>query len=103
MPSSITLSMFFAWQNNSINSDKSFKPSSGANCELQPCDGKSSKITGCVLSTNSTSYLNDEKLWNAPPKNITGVLWLFSGARSEEHTSELQSRPHLVCRLLLEK
>src|SRR5690554_7642323 len=29
------------------------------------------------------------------------VAWLFS--RSEEHTSELQSRPHLVCRLLLEK
>src|SRR5436305_10046853 len=25
------------------------------------------------------------------------------GLRSEEHTSELQSRPHLVCRLLLEK
>src|SRR5690554_1568848 len=27
----------------------------------------------------------------------------LNGARSEEHTSELQSRPHLVCRLLLEK
>src|SRR3989442_11334051 len=26
-----------------------------------------------------------------------------SNVRSEEHTSELQSRPHLVCRLLLEK
>src|SRR5690554_7755642 len=26
-----------------------------------------------------------------------------AGPRSEEHTSELQSRPHLVCRLLLEK
>src|SRR5690625_6636808 len=26
-----------------------------------------------------------------------------SGQRSEEHTSELQSRGHLVCRLLLEK
>src|SRR5205809_6108225 len=26
-----------------------------------------------------------------------------SGMRSEEHTSELQSRLHLVCRLLLEK
>src|SRR5437660_6293943 len=25
------------------------------------------------------------------------------GVRSEEHTSELQSRGHLVCRLLLEK
>src|SRR3989442_4564499 len=28
---------------------------------------------------------------------------LAAAARSEEHTSELQSRPHLVCRLLLEK
>src|SRR3989442_10596371 len=27
----------------------------------------------------------------------------YSSSRSEEHTSELQSRPHLVCRLLLEK
>src|SRR3989442_6277263 len=27
----------------------------------------------------------------------------FLLGRSEEHTSELQSRPHLVCRLLLEK
>src|SRR2546422_4509923 len=29
--------------------------------------------------------------------------WLRWGGRSEEHTSELQSRLHLVCRLLLEK
>src|SRR5215813_14843716 len=29
--------------------------------------------------------------------------FLEHGPRSEEHTSELQSRPHLVCRLLLEK
>src|SRR5438445_2924427 len=27
----------------------------------------------------------------------------YSAARSEEHTSELQSRQYLVCRLLLEK
>src|SRR3712207_8968351 len=36
------------------------------------------------------------------------VLWgfqrlLYPPARSEEHTSELQSRQYLVCRLLLEK
>src|SRR5256884_684739 len=30
-------------------------------------------------------------------------LWNISVLRSEEHTSELQSRLHLVCRLLLEK
>src|SRR5687768_18160825 len=31
------------------------------------------------------------------------ALKLPDGRRSEEHTSELQSRLHLVCRLLLEK
>src|SRR5690625_6748163 len=31
------------------------------------------------------------------------INFTFSEARSEEHTSELQSRGHLVCRLLLEK
>src|SRR3989442_10409489 len=31
------------------------------------------------------------------------LFWAMNVWRSEEHTSELQSRPHLVCRLLLEK
>src|SRR5436305_6709613 len=35
-------------------------------------------------------------------RRFAGV-WGYRGRRSEEHTSELQSRPHLVCRLLLEK
>src|SRR3712207_6949327 len=37
---------------------------------------------------------------------VAGVLYLVTfaiGIRSEEHTSELQSRQYLVCRLLLEK
>src|SRR2546422_7629366 len=44
-----------------------------------------------------------------PPPSSTNLLQpsrapaLFAIARSEEHTSELQSRLHLVCRLLLEK
>src|SRR5262245_65892891 len=33
----------------------------------------------------------------------TGNFWLALLIRSEEHTSELQSLRHLVCRLLLEK
>src|SRR5690606_39311223 len=32
-----------------------------------------------------------------------GQTWLECPERSEEHTSELQSRENLVCRLLLEK
>src|SRR5258708_21652654 len=39
-----------------------------------------------------------------PEKSITDVEALRSSCgRSEEHTSELQSPDHLVCRLLLEK
>src|SRR5687768_17676440 len=34
---------------------------------------------------------------------VTAPLCARCGVRSEEHTSELQSRLHLVCRLLLEK
>src|ERR1035437_2093960 len=37
-------------------------------------------------------------------RNMLGrTMWDFAGTRSEEHTSELQSRQYLVCRLLLEK
>src|SRR6266498_1293085 len=35
--------------------------------------------------------------------NPLAPVMLLCLSRSEEHTSELQSRPHLVCRLLLEK
>src|SRR5262245_64410506 len=40
---------------------------------------------------------------NAGARAATGDALLFLHARSEEHTSELQSLRHLVCRLLLEK
>src|SRR5262245_25187153 len=47
-----------------------------------------------VTPTNSPSVRDT----NSPPFNV-----LDYGTRSEEHTSELQSLRHLVCRLLLEK
>src|SRR2546429_6662263 len=44
------------------------------------------------------------------PRNLPVYFWFsfnlkdrIEAMRSEEHTSELQSRLHLVCRLLLEK
>src|SRR5256884_1379100 len=39
----------------------------------------------------------------ALPRPFSAQRRLPPGTRSEEHTSELQSRLHLVCRLLLEK
>src|SRR5690625_7252553 len=43
----------------------------------------------------------DDRLQPCPGLVYLGQGW--SRSRSEEHTSELQSRGHLVCRLLLEK
>src|SRR5438309_9508558 len=45
------------------------------------------------------------ELWIEPGAvpAVEGVVDVLVPARSEEHTSELQSQFHLVCRLLLEK
>src|SRR3712207_9533901 len=40
---------------------------------------------------------------DAPQYRFDGCAAVRSNVRSEEHTSELQSRQYLVCRLLLEK
>src|SRR3712207_7021861 len=46
--------------------------------------------------------------WNFAPAGdgtrvAVAMVYRVEGTRSEEHTSELQSRQYLVCRLLLEK
>src|SRR5690625_222989 len=46
--------------------------------------------------------LNGAKMWiSSSPFADVAVVWAKNEKRSEEHTSELQSRGHLVCRLLL--
>src|SRR5689334_24639216 len=41
--------------------------------------------------------------WKSSVKFRVRDRWIATRERSEEHTSELQSQFHLVCRLLLEK
>src|SRR2546422_2330168 len=50
-------------------------------------------------------YIADQELANVVTRTraASGVVIVVEPKRSEEHTSELQSRLHLVCRLLLEK
>src|SRR3712207_6925565 len=67
---------------------------------------------------HSSSHGFSTPTWFGPPRNFTSASsWPWIGhpvsglqyttscpiQRSEEHTSELQSRQYLVCRLLLEK
>src|SRR5690625_5425257 len=50
------------------------------------------------FESHGRMIVDNEGLNNTPPNGI-----VRHATRSEEHTSELQSRGHLVCRLLLEK
>src|SRR2546422_10375679 len=59
-------------------------------CDLRSISGARSRRERC-----STSGLCS--------KSVASAMWGVEATRSEEHTSELQSRLHLVCRLLLEK
>src|SRR5690554_7532618 len=54
-------------------------------------------FVGLVVFMAFTLYPSRKKT-TRPTKDALRIC-----SRSEEHTSELQSRPHLVCRLLLEK
>src|SRR3989449_4937843 len=57
---------------------------------------------GVGSSTMSSAELNDYVL-NVVRPPLASAQGASIPYRSEEHTSELQSRLHLVCRLLLEK
>src|SRR3712207_7901229 len=54
----------------------------------------------CCSST-TTPTCSRSRSWRCAASTSTGCR--SSSTRSEEHTSELQSRQYLVCRLLLEK
>src|SRR3989442_15884801 len=68
-----------------------------------------SRYRACIRSRSSSRlHLADRCCRSCGPYEISHPLRLGrehspETKRSEEHTSELQSRPHLVCRLLLEK
>src|SRR5215813_14501980 len=55
-----------------------------------------------TLFPYTTLFRSQHGSWHTTLFVLSGVVTALP-LRSEEHTSELQSRPHLVCRLLLEK
>src|SRR5436305_4804299 len=59
-------------------------------------------ISCTTLGFGSTTSRKSGVVWTSRARSIASA-GLRRRRRSEEHTSELQSRPQLVCRLLLEK
>src|SRR3712207_6928759 len=59
----------------------------------------------CTRFSSLNQRVGASELWPSPypPVDTNFSYTQTSSLRSEEHTSELQSRQYLVCRLLLEK
>src|SRR5207244_12368460 len=68
--------------------------------ELKPTRTDSEPQESHLLQVLAYCLLLEDAEGKPPPY---GLLRYQSETRSEEHTSELQSPDHLVCRLLLEK
>src|SRR5439155_11681127 len=70
-------------------------------CDLPPLLGPQAFSGGPII------LVNNALAWGGAERQLVTTLRSLDGRsgkpRSEEHTSELQSRGHLVCRLLLEK
>src|SRR5690625_6981927 len=66
-----------------------------------------SRLTGRIAAVGADALDVDQLQTGERSSSVTGAARLTVAMsallRSEEHTSELQSRGHLVCRLLLEK
>src|ERR1035437_5909935 len=63
-----------------------------------------SRITTSAVTTPASTMYNQTTGGTLPVTVVGNFAGLGTGfPRSEEHTSELQSRQYLVCRLLLEK
>src|SRR5690554_7253878 len=88
-------------------------PSTDTTPDCTACSSRRTRPTGRNTQQMSNAMKLTMPRFDAAPVLVVGDVMLdrywhgpserISPERSEEHTSELQSRPHLVCRLLLEK
>src|SRR3989304_1301254 len=59
-------------------------------------------ITDGIWKDDLVDFVDEDKVLQETKRSIASYLKIEDGARSEEHTSELQSRLHLVCRFFNE-
>src|SRR5690625_6428012 len=88
----------YAWN---FRSEMDIRPGQTYRITASHPDGRSSHTTVQLPEDFPTPILHTIPGGISNIENGTG--YVAGIVRSEEHTSELQSRGHLVCRLLLEK
>src|SRR3712207_8838141 len=95
---SLSLSIFATGCGNKDGVNNQSKIENKSSTTVQDSNNKQNSIEKEKTTTSNTNNLSTkEEDWFFEPKKDG------SPSRSEEHTSELQSRQYLVCRLLLEK
>src|SRR5687768_17828505 len=82
----------------SLRTPPLYEPNNGRGEGNRGREGRALKVWGAPLHQSRWCLHRRSKF-----SSMKGAPRGASSTRSEEHTSELQSRLHLVCRLLLEK
>src|SRR5437870_10436569 len=98
----ITILLFFSFFNNTATTEISTLSLHDALPISRICGATKSVCTKSTVPRNASTPKMSNASRNRGQRLPFSACSRFS-ARSEEHTSELQSRGHLVCRLLLEK
>src|SRR5690606_39679677 len=80
-----------------------YRPAASLIREALPNWADSTTVIGVSSSSSIINSTSSGSLVPRPEKNLMPLSLCGLCERSEEHTSELQSREKLVCRLLLEK
>src|SRR5262249_61907315 len=101
--SSLQHDSFLVYEHSAPRDLHSFPTRRSSDLTESAYSGRSSRQREASRSRGSTKRRSSPGASAAPtPRTKRAISWTLS-ARSEEHTSELQSLTNLVCRLLLEK
>src|SRR5439155_5765672 len=85
------------------SSDLSARRRPAAALARGPAPGALEQLAAAQHQERDHAGVDEQRERSAAAEPPAGDREPQAGERSEEHTSELQSRGHLVCRLLLEK
>src|SRR3712207_8567183 len=88
-----------------VDADKGAKLRSGFSEEITPKEYKERVLNNTITDVLQEYEIHPGDVFFLPAGRVhsIGAGAFIAEIRSEEHTSELQSRQYLVCRLLLEK
>src|ERR1035441_10055415 len=94
---------YYAWTPEFVKDVRKLMDDTGIRCNSTHNDARNFRPEGLQKAIDYNKTLGAKYVVMASAGNVTGLDGWKGVGRAEEHTSELQSLRHLVCRLLLVK